>query len=87
MYVLTGEIEKFGTGTLEMYNLIKERGLKVPLISLDEGFKLTIWRPSAETIHVTVHDTEHDASSTFNEIAELTHRLVLILKENLEGKK
>jgi len=39
---LTGEIERFGTGTLEMYNLVKERGLKPPLISLDEGFKLAI---------------------------------------------
>jgi len=81
---LTGEIERFGTGTLEMYNLIKERGLKPPLISLNEGFKLTIWRPSAETVHDTIHDTTHetvhDASSTFTEIAELTHRLVLVIQ-------
>ena len=59
-----------------MYNLIKERGLKPPLISLEEGFKLTIRRPSAETIHDTIHETAHDTSSTFAEIAELTHRLV-----------
>ena len=77
---LTGEIERFGTGTSEMYNLIKERGLKPPLISLDEGFKLTIWRPSADTVHDTIHDTIHDISSTFTEIAELTHRLVLVIQ-------
>ena len=77
---LTGEIERFGTGTMEMYNLIKERGLKPPIISLDEGFKLTIWRPSAETVHDTIHETVHDASSTFTEIAELTHRLVLVIQ-------
>ena len=81
---LTWEIERFGTGILEMHNLIKERGLKPPLISLDEGFKLTIWRPSAYTVHNaildTIYDTVHDASSTFTEIAELTHRLVLVIQ-------
>jgi len=76
---LTGEIERYGTGTLEMYNLIKERGLKPPLISLNEGFKLTIWRPSAEAVHDTIHETVHDAFSTFTEIAKLTHRLVLVI--------
>jgi hypothetical protein len=81
---LTWEIERFGIGILEMYNLIKERGLKPPLISLDEGFKLTIWRHSAYTVHNAIHDTiydtVHDASSTFTEIAELTHRLVLVIQ-------
>ena len=80
---LTGEIEKFGTGILKMYNLIKERGLKPPLISLEEGFKLTIWRPSAETVHDTIHETVHDTSSTYTEIAELTHRLVLVIQGEL----
>ena len=81
---LTGEIERYGTGTLEMFKLTKERGLKPPLITLDEGFKVTIWRPSAETIHETIHDTIHDAihdiSSSFAEIAELQYRLVLVIQ-------
>lgn len=85
---LTGEIERYGTGTLEMFKLTKERGLKPPLITLDEGFKITIWRPSAETIHDTIHETVHDTihetihdiSSTFKDIAELTHRLVLVIR-------
>lgn len=80
---LTGEIERYGTGTLEIFKLTKERGLKPPLITLDEGFKVTIWRPSANTIHETehdtIHETEHDVSIEFSEVAELTNRLVLVL--------
>lgn len=76
---LTGEIERFGTGTLEMVKLIKEKGLKPPHISLDEGFKLTIWRPSAET----THDTIHDVPSAYKEIDELSHRLVLIIENDM----
>ena len=80
---LTGEIERYGTGTLEIFKLTKERGLKPPLITLGEGFKVTIWRPSANTIHETehdtIHETEHDVSIEFSEVAELTHRLVLVL--------
>jgi hypothetical protein len=72
-----------GKGTLEIFKLTKGRGLKLPLIPLYEGFKVTIWRPSANTIHETehdtIHETEHDVSIEFSEVAELTHRLVLVL--------
>lgn len=61
---------------LECIILLKERGLKPPLISLDEGIKLTIWRPSVDTVHETIHD----AFPTFTEIAELTHRLVWVIQ-------
>ena len=81
---LTGDIERYGTGIIEIYKLMKDRGLKPPEISLDEGFKLTIRRPSADTvhdtIHDTIHDTVHDASETYREIAELEHRLELIIR-------
>lgn len=84
---LTGEIERYGTGTLEIFKLTKQRGLKPPLITLDEGFKVTIWRPSAEAVHVSeheaIHEPEHDVSIEFSEIAELTHRLVLVLNEEM----
>jgi hypothetical protein len=32
-----------------MFKLAKEVGLNPPLISLDEGFRLTIWMPSVVT--------------------------------------
>ena len=43
-----------------MYHVMKERGLKLPLISHDKYFKLTIRRPSAVTTSDTVHDATHD---------------------------
>lgn len=46
---LTGDIERYGTGIIDMYNLTKERGLISPDISLGEGFKVTIWRPQPES--------------------------------------
>jgi len=85
---LTGEIERFGTGTLEMFNLTKEKGLNPPDITIDEGFKVVLWRPSAssehdtihDTEHDTIHDVEHDVVKVFSDITELAHRLVLVLK-------
>jgi len=40
-----GYIERFGTGTGEIFRLSEEAGLKEPEFNLEEGFKLTIWRP------------------------------------------
>lgn len=71
-----------GAGNLRIFKLTKERDLKPPLFTLDEG-GITICRPSANTIHETEHDTMHetghDVSIEFSEVAELTHRLVLVL--------
>ncbi len=39
-----GYIERYGTGTGEIFRLTAEVGLKEPEFSLEEGFKLTIWR-------------------------------------------
>ncbi len=96
---LTGDIERYGTGTVEMYKLMKERGLEPLSISLEEGFKLTIRRPSAGTVPVTAHDSIHDTAHdsthdsthddthdtriVYKEIAELAHRLVLVIKNEM----
>ena len=40
-----GYIERYGTGTGEIFRLTSESGLKEPVFSLEEGFKLTVWRP------------------------------------------
>jgi len=70
-----------------MYHLMKERGLKLPLISHDEYFKLTIRRPSAgttnDTVHDTTHDTTHDGTETYREIAKLEHWLVLVIPNEM----
>ncbi len=43
----TGYIERFGTGTLEIIRLSEEARLHEPDFNVDEGFKVTIWRPAA----------------------------------------
>jgi ATP-dependent DNA helicase RecG len=62
---LTGDIERYGTGTLEIYQLAKEKGLILPSFSLDGGFKVTLWRPSAlanpENTYHKILETDHDA--------------------------
>jgi len=84
---LTGEIERYGTGTLEMFELTEKEHLKEPSFSLEEGFKVTLWRPSAitdndtdyDTDYDTVHDTVHDTIHDFKVMDDLTHRLVMVL--------
>ena len=56
---LYGAIERYGTGTLEIYHLSNEQGLKTPEFDLNEGFKVTIWRPATITDHVTDHVTDY----------------------------
>ncbi len=86
----TGAIERYGTGTIEIFELTKKRGLIDPLISLDEGFKVTIWRPAADTDHDTDHDTDYDTDYDtdqatgksrpgYREVPNLTHRLVIVI--------
>ena len=43
----TGTIERYGTGTLEIYKLSEARGLHKPQYTIDEGITVTLWRPSA----------------------------------------
>lgn len=84
---LTGDIERYGTGTLEMCKRSEERGLTTPQFTLPDGFKVCLWREIAHvTGHVTTHDAVHDAThdATHDRILvtgiyELSHRLVYFL--------
>lgn len=38
-------IERFRTGTGDIFRLTKDAGLKEPVFDLEEGFKVIIWRP------------------------------------------
>ena len=62
-----------------------------PTIDLTEGFKVTIWRPSAQvTAQVGVqvssiimintdHDTDHDTDHVIDNIDELVRRLIKVI--------
>lgn len=40
----TGYVDKVGTGTEDIVNLCKEKGLKIPEYHQEEGFRVVIWR-------------------------------------------
>ena len=44
--LLTGDIEHFGTGILEMIKRSKETDLIAPEFVINEGFMLILWKPS-----------------------------------------
>ncbi|MEI6765321.1 MAG: DUF4062 domain-containing protein [Bacteroidota bacterium] len=74
-----GYIERFGTGTGEIYRLTKEAGLKEPVFDLSEGFKVIIWRPAEQaTDHVTDYVTDH----VTDHVDELVIRLIMVLSKN-----
>ena len=46
---LTGDIERYGTGTFEMCRRSKKQGLTAPRFTLPDGFKVILWRETAHT--------------------------------------
>jgi len=86
---LTGDIERFGTGMIDIFRLTADVGLREPEIDLSEGFKVKLWRPSSDqatdqvtihdTTHDTIHDTTHDTTHVFKRIDDLSHRVALVL--------
>lgn len=86
-----GAIERYGTGTLDIFNLTKERGLKVPEYTIDGDFKLTLWRPSSAadhlTDHVTDHVTDHEPIGNYKDIDDPAHRLVFVMSGEMSRKE
>jgi predicted HTH transcriptional regulator len=64
---LTGDIERYGTGTLEMCKRSEAQGLTTPQFTLPDGFKIILWR---EIGQVTNHDTTHDTVQETDHVAE-----------------
>jgi hypothetical protein len=74
-----GYIERFGTGTRELFRLTKEAGLKEPEFDFTGGFYITIWSPPAynhptstppvpyqhRNSTATIQDTRHFEFSLF----------------------
>ena len=76
---LTGDIERFGKGILEMIKRSKETDLIAPEFVINEGFMLILYRPSttSKAIHDTIHDTKIIA------IENLSHRVVCLLNNGM----
>jgi predicted HTH transcriptional regulator len=72
-----GYIERFGTGTGEIYRLAKEAGLKEPQFDLEEGFNVTIWRA------VDLTNVQADTKTTRQADANLTRQATRQADANL----
>ena len=72
-----GYIERFGTGTGEIFRLIKDAGLREPLFDLGEGVKVIIWRPMVSAGQVTGQVT--------GQVAEGIKRVVLVLVDEMKS--
>jgi predicted HTH transcriptional regulator len=64
-----GYIERFGTGTGEILRLCKEHGLLEPIFNLEEGFKVTLWRPSTTTGQVTGQVTDQATDQVTDQVS------------------
>ncbi len=87
---LTGDIERYGTGIMEILELARERQLNTPVFSLEEGFKVTLWRPSAATVQDTAQDTVQDTAQDarwLQGIENPAHRLVWIIEEAMSREE
>lgn len=76
-----GYIERFGTGTGEIFRLAKEAGLREPLFDLEEGVKVIIWRPVATTGQVTGQATGQVEPG----ISEGIKRVILVLEHEMKS--
>lgn len=76
---LTGDIERYGTGTLDIIDSAEKNGLMEPVFQENEGFKVIIWRPSAHETGISTghsgkqvsgHEAGQDAGQVTGQDAE-----------------
>jgi hypothetical protein len=94
-----GFIERFGTGTGEIYRLTKEAGLREPMFDLEEGFKIIIWRPAPvtgqatgqltgqATGQVTGEATGEVTGQPTGQVGETVKRVVLVLNGEMKSSE
>ena len=74
-----GEIERYGTGTKEMFDLIDEVGLKPPTFSLDNQFQVTLYRREQVGEQVSEQVSE--------QVGEQVKRLVVMIEGEMKTKE
>ena len=73
---LTGYIERFGSGTRDLYRLSKEAGLKEPEFRLTDGFTVVIWRPTTEA---TAEASGEAREKVGEKVREKVKKVVLVM--------
>ena len=74
-----GYIERFGTGTGEIVRLTALAGLKEPEFNLEEGFKVTIWRPNAVLEDSSGQATGQVIGQVTGQVSEEIRRVTLVV--------
>jgi len=82
---LAGYIERLGTGTRDMVNLCVAAKLKEPEFTLDDGFRVTIWRPKSQVSGEVSGEATREVSGEVSgeatgEVGEEVKRVILVLK-------
>ncbi|MFO7789352.1 MAG: ATP-binding protein [Bacteroidales bacterium] len=83
----TAYIERFGTGTSDIFNKVKEAGLKKPDFDLSEGIKITIWRSFNPTDQETDQDADYDTDQDADYDKILVNRLLVVLEGEMSRKE
>ena len=78
----TGYVDKVGTGTEDIVNLCKDKGLKVPEYHQEEDFRVVMWRKGGPEViqsdpEVIQSDPELDQGNL-----ELVQAVYELIKEN-----
>ena len=69
----TGYVDKVGTGTEDIVNLCKEKGLKAPEYHQEEDFRVVIWRNNGRKVNQS--DSESKEKSK-EKTLDKVHRLI-----------
>ena len=80
-----GYIERFGTGTGEIFRLLKDAGLREPLFDLGEGVKVIIWRPIDTTGQATGQVTGQATGQVTGQVTEGIKRVILVLADEMKS--
>ena len=76
-----GFIEKVGTGTEDIVNLCKERGLKTPEYHQEEDFRVVIWRKVISgLIQIDPTRSKSDPNHYLNSV--FVEKVFRLIKEN-----
>lgn len=83
---LAGYIERMGTGTRDMVNLCVAAKLKEPEFALDDGFRVTLWRPTGRaTGKITGQVTGQATGQATGQVIEEIRRVILVFEGEMKS--
>jgi predicted HTH transcriptional regulator len=78
-------VDKVGTGTEDIVNLCKEKGLKEPEYHQEEDFRVVIWRRNSEK-GLSEGPSNNISNSTSNSTSSSTSEKMLRMVQTIRGE-